>query len=570
MNFDLKRVPFSRYGSYFVISHLKEFDKYMEGCYLRIVRGGDNDIGAVFRIALTKDGQEIPFTYDATPTELALVTEHGKVRWCIAEPDRVHVQASGVGLKFYYESGAYDYAISMHDDHKRCWEVNSFSRDTRFKLAPITGDIEVDSQWLGLHSKHITLQCLPDPTTDDLEFSIEEYRAVPKKRDGYPSYEQSLAGVKAHYDEWVARTLSAPEPYEQARELAAYITWSCVVRADGYLPRDAMYMSKNWMTNIWSWDHCFNAMALIQTAPELAWDQFMIFFDRQDESGMLPDFMNDKTALWNCCKPPIHGWTLKWMMDRTSFLTDKQYREVYKPLAAWTKWWLNHRDDDRDGVPQYNHGNDCGWDNSTVFLTSIPVESPDLCAFLILQMDVLASLAHILEKEDEARQWRAEADHLLQRMLDHFWDGEKFTAMQSGTHAASIGDSLLLFMPIVLGERLPEDVRNHLIEGLKQSGRFLTENGLATESVSSPYYSSDGYWRGPIWAPSSMLLIDGLTRSGELEFAQNLAAKFCGMAARSGMAENYDAITGEGLRDPAFTWTSSVFLILANEWVQSK
>jgi putative isomerase len=37
------------------------------------------------------------------------------------------------------------------------------------------------------------------------------------------------------------------------------------------------------------------------------------------------------------------------------------------------------------------------------------------------------------------------------------------------------------------------------------------------------------------------------------------------MAARSGMAENFDAITGEGLRDPAYTWTSSVFLIFAHE-----
>jgi hypothetical protein len=37
------------------------------------------------------------------------------------------------------------------------------------------------------------------------------------------------------------------------------------------------------------------------------------------------------------------------------------------------------------------------------------------------------------------------------------------------------------------------------------------------------------------------------------------------MANHSGMAENYHALTGESLRDPAFTWTSSVFLLLAHE-----
>jgi len=32
------------------------------------------------------------------------------------------------------------------------------------------------------------------------------------------------------------------------------------------------------------------------------------------------------------------------------------------------------------------------------------------------------------------------------------------------------------------------------------------------------------------------------------------------------MFENYDALTGRGLRDPAYTWTCSVFLLLA-EWL---
>ena len=43
-----------------------------------------------------------------------------------------------------------------------------------------------------------------------------------------------------------------------------------------------MYMSKNWMTNVWSWDHCFNAMALCRDHPSLAWDQWMIMADFQD------------------------------------------------------------------------------------------------------------------------------------------------------------------------------------------------------------------------------------------------------------------------------------------------
>jgi putative isomerase len=41
--------------------------------------------------------------------------------------------------------------------------------------------------------------------------------------------------------------------------------------------------------------------------------------------------------------------------------------------------------------------------------------------------------------------------------------------------------------------------------------------------------------------------------------------RFCDTVARSGIAENYEALTGEGLRERGFTWTSSIFLYLAHE-----
>lgn len=560
MKLDIRKVPFSRYGSFLVISDLPASKERQEGLYLRLIRGGDMKSDAVFRIELIADRQSVPFQWEATPTMIRLNSELGHAEVCLAEPKLIQIRAEGTGVKFTYEPGAYDYAIPSRDAG---WEINSFVHEARFLFAPVTGVIEADSSWRGLSSERIAVYCMPDEHSQ-LELTIEEYRTVPGERRNR-TFADRLTEVETHYRNWLDHSLPAPEALQETREIAAYITWSCIVQAEGFLTRPAMYMSKNWMTNIWSWDHCFNAMALIQNQPELAWDQFMIFFDRQDESGMLPDFMNDKFALWNCCKPPIHGWTLRWMMERTEFITADRLAELYEPLARWTDWWLIHRDDDGDGIPQYNHGNDSGWDNSTVFHTAIPVESPDLSAFLIIQMEVLAEIALKLELTDESDAWRKRAEELQERMLAHFWRNDRFIAVQSGSHAESTGDSLLLFMPIVLGMRLPEEVRSRLVSSLKEPGRFVTDHGLATESVNSEFYKDDGYWRGPIWAPSTMLLIEGLKAAGEEGFALELAERFCRMASRSGMAENYDARLGTGLRDPAFTWTSSVFLILANE-----
>ena len=67
-----------------------------------------------------------------------------------------------------------------------------------------------------------------------------------------------------------------------------------------------------------------------------------------------------------------------------------------------------------------------------------------------------------------------------------------------------------------------------------------------------------------------MIIVDGLVAAGEKELAQEVASKFCDMVSASGMAENFDAVTGAALCDPAHTWTSSVFLVLAKEYLEDK
>ena len=304
-----------------------------------------------------------------------------------------------------------------------------------------------------------------------------------------------------------------PKEYEEVSVLGAYINWSAYVMPRGFLKRHAMLMSKNHMTNVWSWDHCFNALALSYKNPSLAWEQFMIMFDFQDKSGRLPDSVNDSKVIWNYVKPPIHGWTLKKILENGMTLTKNQLTEAYSALEKQTLWWINYRDFDGDGVCEYVHGNDSGWDNSTAFVTVPPIASPDLQAFLLVQMDMLAELAESLGMPQESDNWKPRFE--------------------------------------------------------KASSNFF-EKCFATESLDSNCYRPDGYWRGPIWAPSTVILCDGLSRCGEIDLAKETVRKFLEMAKQSGFAENYNAVTGEGLRDRAYTWTSSGVFILAEEYLNSR
>lgn len=563
MNFDLDVVPFSRYGSYFAISKITErfrLTNVSPGLYLRTLHG-DAMSKEIIRIELISDESSIPFEAKASPEKLRLESEKGYIEICIPKSKVVRFRGKGVGLRLSSSGvSVFDNVIPFGEEQLI---INAFSSKLQLMLTLLKGRLNVNAPWNGTRCDSLKIDVLPEEA--NFECAIEELYTswIPHS---YEDFESGLEKVRKEYIGFLDKMPEVPEEFSQARELSAYINWSCVVEPNGLIRRPAMLMSKNWMTNVWSWDHCFNAIALSYKNPELAWDQLMIMFDHQDENGAIPDSINDYILVWNFCKPPIHGWALKKMMENTKHIDRKKLLEIYEPLCRWTNWWINYRDYDSDGIPQYNHGNDSGWDNSTVFIERPPIESPDLSAFLVIQMEALSDVASILGRKSEAQEWKEKAYNLLDRLLKHSLKDGRLIALQSGTHKPISSQSLLLFIPILLAKRLPQDTLKKLIDRLKESD-MLTKYGLATESIGSPYYESDGYWRGPIWAPSTMLIVDGLRESGEETLAKDITKKFANLCSISGFAENYDALTGEGLRDRAYTWTSSVFLILAHEYL---
>ena len=92
---------------------------------------------------------------------------------------------------------------------------------------------------------------------------------------------------------------------------------------------------------------------------------------------------------------------------------------------------------------------------------------------------------------------------------------------------------------------------------------FLGPHSLATEATDSPLYRPNGYWRGPIWATVALPFIAAFDRNRENDMADDIARRYVNLCQTHGMAENHDALTGEARHDPAFAWTSAVFLIRA-------
>ena len=559
LNFDLRSIPFSRYGSYLAFSELGATEVHPAGLYLRTIHG-DAAHRALARIELMQDGNPLPFSVSASPANLRLQAANGLAEFCFDGPDVVRLHTHNISVRLTLAARMYDYAFPAGEGR---WQLNCASSSIQLILTPLAGQLEVDAPWNVINSERMVATLQPDSAGEG-EAAIEAFSSSWEPRTYPTPFTDCVAAVEQEFCQWLEAVPALPAEYAAARELAAYVNWASVVAPAGNLKRPAMLMSKNWMCNVWSWDHCFNALALANQDPALSWAQMMIPFDAQNEQGALPDLVSDCSQIWGFCKPPVHGWFLRLMMERTKWITPQHLAEIYDPLCRWTNWWFTYRDSDGDGLPQYQHGNDSGWDNATPFRAGLPLEGPDLAAFLILQMDTLAEVAARLSKPSEAEGWKQRSADLLARLFQHSWRGTGFVAPRSGDHQTYTGgDSLFLFLPLLLGERLPADVRSTLLAGLQQPARFLTAHGLATESTSSPYYDPDGYWRGPIWAPPTLIFVEALRSIGQQGLTHDLARRFCDLVASSAcMAENYNALSGEPLRDKAYTWTSSTFLLL--------
>ncbi|TXK18561.1 amylo-alpha-1,6-glucosidase [Homoserinibacter sp. GY 40078] len=548
LDIDLRRTPFSRRGSYLAVSRLGD------GAYLRTVHG---DAARRELVQLTVGGTATP-TIASTPGRLTLGADGARLELALAGQGRAAIRVSGGEATLEFQvSSQYDVVL---EERPGSWVfvASGARRNYRIVASGAPGAVRLEAGWDGL--KDSSARLIVDASASPVALTIDEYTTTP------PPVEEANVDVfaresDAEFAAWAA--VHVPERVDDAREpgarLAAYVAWAALVPAGGALRRETMLMSKNHMNNVWAWDHCFNAIALWHD-PAAAADQLLTLFDHQDPSGGIPDFVNDAGAQPNFVKPPVHGWAVAYLMDRDG-LSDEALSELYPAISRWTDWWFAARDYRGDGIPSYNHGNDSGWDNSTVFATGVPVQSPDLLAFLATQMDALARMAERLGLPAGAQHWRGRADDTIELLIRTFWRGDRFVARSTRTGDDIASDSLLTLMPLTLGDRLPSEVFASMVDRLL-TGDYLTERGIATEPTTSPYYEADGYWRGPVWAPTMMLLIDGLRRGGRTELAAELGERFLDTCAMSGMAENFDAVTGEGLRDLSMTWTASVYLAL--------
>lgn len=558
--FNVEEVPFSRFGSYFSIA-INDWGALGKALYLR---GHFGKTVEVFKINPVRNGQLLDYEIEISPHLLRLKPQGGgAVEFVIAGDDTVRLRGEGVSLRLEMPKERW---IHTYEQPDNVWAFNLSPHAVQIALEPLKGQLSMDAPWgkgKGFCFESQSMVATLIPGSDGVfEAAIDDFLTTWIKPER-PAFNDCRTEVEQEYAQWTRGLPEVADEYIRARDLAAYVNWSAVVNPAGYIKRPTMYMSKVGMCNVYNWDNVFNAMAHCDHQPGLAWDQLLVMADHQDEFGKSPSSLNRGEKRMTITNSPVHGWGLRYMWDKNpSIMTPERVDEAYDYLSKWTGWITSYRTWPGDRLPYYHHGFDGGWDNSSIFDQGVPVITPDQPAYLILMMEVLSDLATAKGRDEEAASWKERAEAMLKALLEDLWKDDHFVGILKPSGTTVECESLLICMPMVLGKRLPEEVRNHLLARIKD---HLTVHGLATEKLDSPAYVEGGYWRGPIWAPSTMLITSGLDEIGEHELSQTIKRAFCEMCKTHGFYENFDPLTGKGYYDPAYTWTSSVFMIFANQ-----
>lgn len=560
-------IPFSMKGSYYTLDYVSgSAGKTLRGAWLQTVstEARQRYVAHFEPYAAGRPLEDVKI--ESNESSARITTAEGVFNICFADPRTIIVRAENAKLSMkvdFFRPAPYQpiSEVPVKGGGKAVL-ANCFKNAAKFLVDARSGKSTVDCRWKGVSAETSAVFISPE-NGRPIEFTLMDVMpewdgTLPKK-----TFEESVAERRAEFRSFLSKVPSVGKQYARTREKAARLLWSSIVAPRGYFIRDMMLMSKNWMNNVWGWDHVFNAVCMAGGDMDIAWDQFICPFDRQKPTGQIPDSVGDGALVYAFTKPPVHGWGFRRMM-RNGKIDEKRLREAYAKLALQVEWWLGYRDRDGNGLAEYDHGNDSGWDNSTAFLMLPPTETTELQSYLAVQMDVLSEIAGKLGKKEDALKWRKRAKDICEKAAKILYDKNGSPLIRQVATGKTAGPATLQTrLAVLAGKMLPENVRKKMISDIKNGG-YRMGYALATEPKGE-WFDHDGYWRGPVWAPEVMIAYDGLRECGEEALAKEIAKEFCDMCVKSGFAENFEPMTGAPLRDPAYTWTASVFLILAHE-----
>lgn len=350
---------------------------------------------------------------------------------------------------------------------------------------------------------------------------------------------------------------------------------------EGIVPSHAV----NYFVGFWAWDSWRFSAALAKFDPELAKNNIRAMFDYQQPDGMIIDCIYTDPVENNArdSKPPLVSWAVDEIFTHTcdtAFVS-----EMYPQLMAYYKWWYQKRDHNQNGMCEYGATDgtleaaawESGMDNAIRFddarmlknegaadAWSMDQESVDLNAYLALECKLLKKFAGILGVTFDGPDYSSQvADYFFDKEKGFFFDRR----LKDGSFIQEPGCEA--YTPLWTEVATAEQVKA-MMPLLTDTAKFSTYIPFPTVAADNPKYNPRGYWRGPIWLDQTYFAIRGLRNYGYNkmadEYTLQVFERLKGLKEGAPIHENYGTHTGELLKAPHFSWSSSHLLMLYDDY----
>ncbi|MCQ2406135.1 MAG: hypothetical protein MJ067_02835 [Oscillospiraceae bacterium] len=544
---DLLHAVFAREGSAFYVIENYYTHKLCLGSYKPEAWIDANPF--LFSLHLYKGETELLYSYTCNDESLKLITELGQAEIILTDKEYARIISEN-GLTIGFEADTYkpgpNFApiycsgCCLFPSGEAELSYGSFGR---LRFVPVSGKVEtnIKSDGEGKTERLLIKLCPPEDGCLDaaLHEAVGDYEDFP---ESYPSPAELKELSKAAFTEFKRNYAPPAKGYEELFEYAAHTAWARRTKpgAGGSFKSPMILMHYEYLGAAFSWQQAIHGMSML-ACPDEAFRMICNMFEYQDErTGQLPGkvaFSGPNCAL----QPPTQGFALDFLISRVGdgFLSPERCEEMFPKFALWAEFWAKYRSSGRGDVPAIDSPNDSGWDDATVFRRGFPTENPDLIAFIILLLEKTGLLAEKCGKMAEAEHYYERSRRLLSVLIDEYWNGENFVCKRHGEAVPSL--SVVTYQPIILGKRLPGEIIDKICEKLMEEGSFLTDIGLASESLKS----TDSAWgtrtfvHGRVVAPLQAYFCAGLNMAGKKKEAAEIARRFAARANERGIILGY-------------------------------
>ena len=357
---------------------------------------------------------------------------------------------------------------------------------------------------------------------------------------------------------------------------------------------------------MWHWDSCFHAIAWRRFDRARARAELRTVLRSGRPDGFLPHTVFwDAPARWRraplyatrgfwgdwCTEtvgPPLLAFAWEIVADASREEAPSFRTEALPALGAHLEWLARERDPDDDGLLTIILPDESGLDDSPKYAPAYGRLAHDGPGYWLLVErdrragwdsrriigrddhhveDVWFNVAYALSLRAMARlsgdaSWSARARRVETALLERCWDARRglFFDLAGHKQRAVRISTWSSLSPLML-DGLPDDVRRRLVEEhLLDKRRYRAAFGIPSVSMDEPSFNPrwDRFrcWRGPAWVNTAWLLDPSLRALGYEDHADHVAGSLATAAARDGLREYYDPLTGRGLGARGFGWST--------------